>query len=55
VHKGEIWEEGQHTELLARGGLYARLYELQYHSQDRFARIGAPEEISSAASGEQTD
>jgi hypothetical protein len=22
--------------LLARGGLYARLYELQYQSQDRF-------------------
>jgi ABC-type multidrug transport system fused ATPase/permease subunit len=34
VHKGEIWEEGPHSELLARGGLYARLYELQYRSQD---------------------
>ena len=30
VHKGEIWEEGSHDDLLARGGLYARLYELQY-------------------------
>jgi ATP-binding cassette subfamily B protein len=30
VHKGRIREEGTHQELLARGGLYARLYELQY-------------------------
>ena len=36
VHKGEIWEEGRHDELLTRGGLYARLYELQYQSQHRF-------------------
>jgi len=55
VHNGEIWEEGQHTELLARGGLYARLYELQYHSQDRLAPNGEPEEKSSAALGDQTD
>ncbi|MGH7409652.1 MAG: ATP-binding cassette domain-containing protein, partial [Candidatus Methylomirabilis sp.] len=30
VHRGRIWEEGTHQELLARGGLYTRLYELQY-------------------------
>lgn len=34
IHKGEIWEEGSHTELLARGGLYARLYDLQYRWQE---------------------
>jgi ATP-binding cassette, subfamily B, multidrug efflux pump len=35
IHKGEIWEAGGHGELLARGGLYARLYELQYRFQER--------------------
>jgi ATP-binding cassette subfamily B protein len=35
IHKGEIWEEGAHRELLKRGGLYARLYDLQYRFQER--------------------
>jgi ATP-binding cassette subfamily B protein len=35
IHKGEIWEEGAHDELLERGGLYARLYDLQYRFQER--------------------
>ena len=30
MHKGELREEGTHAELLARGGIYARLYRLQY-------------------------
>ena len=34
IHKGEIWEQGDHRQLLARGGLYARLYDLQYRKQE---------------------
>ena len=34
IHKGEIWEEGNHAALLAKGGLYARLYDLQYRFQE---------------------
>ena len=29
LHKGRVREEGTHAELLRRGGLYSRLYELQ--------------------------
>ncbi len=34
IHKGEIWEQGNHQDLLAQGGLYARLYDLQYRVQE---------------------
>jgi len=30
LHKGELREEGTHRELLARDGIYARLYRMQY-------------------------
>jgi ATP-binding cassette subfamily B multidrug efflux pump len=28
LHRGRVWEEGRHAELLRRGGLYARWWEL---------------------------
>ncbi|MFT3922410.1 MAG: ABC transporter ATP-binding protein [Myxococcales bacterium] len=31
-HRGRIVEQGSHTELLEQGGVYARLYELQFAS-----------------------
>lgn len=43
LHHGEIRERGTHGELLRRGGLYARLHELQ------FVRIGSGEAGEAAA------
>jgi ATP-binding cassette, subfamily B, multidrug efflux pump len=37
MHKGEIREHGNHQQLLAAGGLYRKLYELQYADQERAA------------------
>ncbi len=34
LHKGQVVEQGSHAELLASGGIYARLYELQYENQE---------------------
>ena len=31
LHRGAVRESGRHGELVARGGLYARLYELQFN------------------------
>ncbi len=42
-HKGRIVEQGSHEQLLEHGGLYARLYELQ------FARAEAPAELAAAS------
>lgn len=37
MHRGEVRERGTHQELLARNGLYRRLYELQFLEQTRSA------------------
>jgi ATP-binding cassette subfamily B protein len=42
VHKNELREEGTHAELLARGGVYARLYRLQYAGPE----LGVPLEVA---------
>ena len=35
LHKGEVKEEGTHQELLARGGMYYKLYKLQYEHDEK--------------------
>ncbi len=37
LHRGEVRERGTHQELLTQGGLYRRLYELQYAEQEATA------------------
>ncbi len=40
MHKGEIRESGTHQELLAKRGIYYKLYQLQYKDQE-IARTGS--------------
>jgi ABC-type multidrug transport system fused ATPase/permease subunit len=39
---GRIVEEGSHAELIARGGLYARLYQFQFREEEPEAVLGHP-------------
>ena len=41
LEKGKIVERGGHEELLALGGLYERLYRLQYQTQETRALAAA--------------
>jgi ATP-binding cassette subfamily B protein len=40
MHKGRLHESGTHEELIARDGLYRKLYELQYRPETLAARAG---------------
>jgi len=39
MHKGMIKEEGTHSDLLALGGIYHRLYQLQYKDQEIAGKV----------------
>jgi len=40
LENGTICERGTHDDLLARGGVYARLYEIQFRDVEPVARVG---------------
>ena len=48
LHKGQLREMGTHQELLARRGIYYRLYQLQYKDQEAPAAGARPEAVTSA-------
>jgi ATP-binding cassette, subfamily B, bacterial MsbA len=43
LEDGAIRERGTHDELLARGGIYARLYEMQFRDAETVSRSAGPE------------
>lgn len=45
LHKGQIREQGTHKELVALGGIYYRLYQLQYKDQERLAQKARSNEV----------
>ena len=52
MHKGHLREQGTHAELLARGGIYARLHALQFSEEEaEVAPASIPDAISGAPSG----
>jgi ATP-binding cassette subfamily B protein len=55
LHKGNLREQGTHAELLAKKGIYARLYELQYSRQGSSTSDDAPAGGSDARSPEHED
>jgi ABC-type multidrug transport system fused ATPase/permease subunit len=55
IHKGQIWEQGGHDELLARAGLYARLYDLQYRLEGRNGANAEASTDSGTMSADQSE
>jgi ATP-binding cassette subfamily B protein len=47
LHHGEVREMGSHAQLMARGGIYHRLYQLQYEREElKFAGHDSPQKVT---------
>jgi ATP-binding cassette subfamily B multidrug efflux pump len=47
LHHGEVREIGSHAELMARGGIYHRLYQLQYEREElKFIGHDSPQKVT---------
>jgi ATP-binding cassette subfamily B protein len=47
LHHGEVREMGSHAELMARGGIYHRLYQLQYQREElKFVNDDAAQKVT---------
>jgi ATP-binding cassette subfamily B protein len=46
LQRGRLVEQGSHDQLIAQGGLYARLHELQFARRDRSSSVPAPAVVS---------
>jgi ATP-binding cassette subfamily B protein len=54
LHKGKIREQGTHAELLARQGLYFKLWRLQFEEQSEAARAAEAEAGPGTGTGSST-
>jgi ATP-binding cassette, subfamily B, bacterial MsbA len=51
MERGEITELGSHEQLLARGGTYTRLYQLQFGARDEAQVLDAQEVAAGGVEG----
>jgi ABC-type multidrug transport system fused ATPase/permease subunit len=53
LEHGGIAEEGTHAELLAGGGIYTQIYQMQFKGQEAIAARNGPAEVADVADGRE--